>query len=314
VRILQVTSAYYPELQFGGPPQTIHDLSRGLTERGDDVRVVTFHSEQHRLRGQQLVDGIVVDYIPWLGSGSWRIPLSRRSLAEAVRWSEIIHCYGLYNLLCPLAAFLGSRRERPFLLEPMGMAVPRARSRWAKRLYNGTLTRWMTRRAAAVVTTSAQEAVELARWVDHDRLVLRRNGIDVALFKELPPRARFRARHQIADDERLILYLGRISPIKNLLTLVRAFERANPANARLVIMGPELEADYARELRSLISSLALDGRVIIDRPGYGRCKLAALAAADLFVLPSFSENFGNAAAEAAAAGIPVLLTSTCGVA
>jgi glycosyltransferase involved in cell wall biosynthesis len=165
-----------------------------------------------------------------------------------------------------------------------------------------------------VVATSEHEAIDLSGWIDRDRLVQRRNGIDLNTFKELPSGAEFRKRHQFADDERLVLYLGRISPIKNLLTLVRAFARADPANSRLIIVGPALEPDYLRDLRTLITSLALDSRVIIDQPVYGRHKLAALAAADLFVLPSLSENFGNAAAEAAAAGISVLLTTTCGVA
>jgi glycosyltransferase involved in cell wall biosynthesis len=67
-------------------------------------------------------------------------------------------------------------------------------------------------------------------------------------------------------------------------------------------------------LVDLIGQLNLDGRVLLTGPLYGEDKLCALAAADLFVLPSLMESYGNAAAEAVAAGVPVLLTEGCGIA
>jgi glycosyltransferase involved in cell wall biosynthesis len=118
----------------------------------------------------------------------------------------------------------------------------------------------------------------------------------------------------MADGERVILYVGRISRIKNLGQLVQAFHDAALERTRLVLVGPALEPDYAQELAGLITALGLDGRVLRTGPLYGEAKLAALAAADLFVLPSLSEGYGNSAAEAVAAGVPVLLTDGCGIA
>ena len=74
------------------------------------------------------------------------------------------------------------------------------------------------------------------------------------------------------------------------------------------------EADHAEKMRNLIQSLQLTERIVLPGALYDNDKLAALAAAELFVLPSLSESFGNAAAEAVAAGVPVLLTNTCGIA
>ncbi len=96
--------------------------------------------------------------------------------------------------------------------------------------------------------------------------------------------------------------------------LLRAFAQAGVPGARLALVGPMLEPDYAAHLRAVCSELALGEAVLFTGPLYGDDKLAALAAADLFVLPSLSESFGNAAAEAVAAGLPVLLTDTCGIA
>ncbi len=111
-----------------------------------------------------------------------------------------------------------------------------------------------------------------------------------------------------------VLFIGRISPVKNLEGLLQAFDQAALENARLILIGPMLEAGYADRLERLVNDLNLSDRVSLVGPLYDQDKLSALAAADLFVLPSLSESFGNAAAEAAAAGVPVLLTQGCGVA
>jgi glycosyltransferase involved in cell wall biosynthesis len=236
------------------------------------------------------------------------------ALGAAVRQSELVHCYGLYNLVCPAAALFAHRVGRPFVLEPLGMYVPRLRRLGAKRLYHLAFTRWMSRQAARIVATSPGEAEELSELVEPGKLVLRRNGIDLEPFEDLPSADAFRSAQGISAGERVILYVGRISPIKNLEQLVRAFHDLSPERTRLVLVGPAMEPDYAQALTDLIDGLGLDRRVLLPGPLYGEEKLSALAAADLFVLPSLSESFGNAAAEAAAAGVPVLLTDTCGIA
>src|SRR5437762_3374411 len=99
MRILQVTNLYYPELKLGGPPQKIHALSRGLTQRGHEVRVVTFHSEQPRACRSEAIDGVHVQYLPWVGRGLRQLPLKPGLLGDAVREADIVHCYGLYDLM-----------------------------------------------------------------------------------------------------------------------------------------------------------------------------------------------------------------------
>lgn len=314
MRILQVTSVYYPELQFGGPPQKIHALSRGLAARGHQVQVVTLAQSQRSANHQTTVEGISVQYLPWVGRGAWQAPVSWRPLVEAVRWAEVVHGYGLYNLLCPLAAWQAGRQDRPFVLEPQGMAVARTGNLPLKRLYHRSFTAYLLQQAASVIVTSPAEAADLGGATPADRLIVRRNGIDLEHFHSLPSRHGFRRRFGLADDTPLVLFVGRISPIKNLEMLLRAFAQADVPEARLVLVGPILEPDYAAYLRTVCSELALDDVVLFAGPLYGDDKLAALAAADLFVLPSLFESFGNAAAEAVAANLPVLLTDTCGIA
>jgi glycosyltransferase involved in cell wall biosynthesis len=118
----------------------------------------------------------------------------------------------------------------------------------------------------------------------------------------------------VGSDCQLILYVGRISAKKNLLGLVQAFTLINAPLARLVIAGPVSEPNYMRQLQNDVRASPRRDDILIEGPLYENDLRAALSAADLFVLPSLNENFGNAAGEAVAAGMPVLLTDTCGIA
>jgi glycosyltransferase involved in cell wall biosynthesis len=175
-------------------------------------------------------------------------------------------------------------------------------------------TPWMAHRAAGVVATSPAERDHLKSVAEEKRLILRLNGINPAEFWNLPSGAIFRRRHRVPDDSRIVLYIGRISFIKNLEQLIVAFLQAELENTVLALAGPLLEPDYERRIRSLIKEHHLEARVFLTGPIFGEQKLSALAAAELFVLPSLNESFGNAAAEAVAAGLPVLLTEQCGIA
>lgn len=314
MKVLFATPFYFPEHKFGGPPRKIHAVACGLVKRGNNVLVLTFDSE-HRDNGTRCkIDGVTVQYLRWAGGGLRQFPREWHVLSDALRGVQVVHGYGLYNFLCPAVALLACRQDKPFVLEPLGMYPARLRNRLAKKLYNHIFTRWMSRRMAAAVAASEAEAHDLRQTADARKILLRRNGVDVAAFSHLPSGEGLRARWRIRDDERLVLFIGRLSPVKNLEQLILAFEQAQLHEARLVLVGPQSEAHYVETLRVLIAARQLDGRVVLAGPLYDDEQRAALGAADLFVLPSLSESFGNAAAEAVAAGIPVLLTDTCGVA
>jgi glycosyltransferase involved in cell wall biosynthesis len=314
MRVLFVAGYYYPELEFGGPPKRLHALAKALIGRSHEVRVVTFDSRKPARRDVAAFDGVTVQYVSWLGRGTYQIPSRMRELAREVRAAEVVHCYGLYNFLCPLAANLSFRAGVPFALEPMGMFVPRERSLFSKRIYNATLTKWMAGRASAIVATSELEANELRELASTTGLVIRHNGIDLNEFENLPEGEMTRERWQVAPDDTLLVYFGRISSKKNLHDLVSAFTKADVPHSKLVIAGPVSESHYNRQLVDQIQASSRCKDIRLEGPLYGEELKAAFSAADLFVLPSLNENFGNAAGEAVAAGVPVLLSETCGIA
>jgi glycosyltransferase involved in cell wall biosynthesis len=223
--------------------------------------------------------------------------------------------YGLYELLGPVVGFFCRQRGIPYVLEPIGMGRVAGRSLGKKRLYSVLFGRRLVTNAALIIATSEQEQQMLLQdGIPRDRLVLRRNGVDVSQFDPPPPQGRFRARVGIGQNEKVVLFLGRMAPIKNLEMLIEAFASLPNKGGRLVLVGPDEGDGYVPHLKQLAGRQALDGKIHFTGPLYGQDKVEALADADVVVLPSHSESFGMAALEAMACGKPVVVTETSGIA
>jgi glycosyltransferase involved in cell wall biosynthesis len=172
--------------------------------------------------------------------------------------------------------------------------------------------------AGRVIATSEQERGELVDGgIANSKIVVRRNGIEVPA--QFPPAGRFRESWQIPKDAKVVLFLGRLVSKKSPDLMVEAFSQWNrrgngSRNSVLVLAGPD-EGDGFREyLEGFVARMELQSKVLFTGPLYGDAKWAAYRDADVFVLPSQNENFGNTAAEAVACGTPVLVTDRCGIA
>jgi glycosyltransferase involved in cell wall biosynthesis len=314
MKILFSTPYYAPEYKFGGPPRKIESHARHLTRRGHTVEVITFNSQKASDDSRQFRDEDSVQYLPWIGSSTHKVPIDLRPLRAAIKKADVLHCFGLYNVICPAAAFFAHQARVPFFVEPMGMSVPRVRSLLSKRIYNATITRWMFSRAHSVIATSELEACEISAAYPWANVIVRRNGIELNGPASVEMRQMMRNRWRIAPAEHAIGYIGRISANKGLLPLVAAFEKLRWENVKLVIAGPVSDRAYMRRLQQVISNSRRNAHIIVADALFGEEYRAALSALDAFILPSESENFGNAAAEAADAGVPVVVTRQCGVA
>ena len=328
MRILKVVQAYYPFQDKGGPVVKVRASARVLAQRGHQVTVLTAdlglqeHNE-HRSRVERCdwgwkftEDSVETIYLPVLGRYR-ALTLNPRVVGfcgASLGVFDLAHIYGLYDLLGPAVGHYCRRKGKPYVIEPMGMYRPIDRSFRLKLLWRGSIGKAFWHGAAQIIATSEMEQQELIEdGVPAAKIVVRYNGIDPDAYASLPRRGGFRAKWRVSPDEPLILFLGRLIPRKGADVLIEAFAQACPDSGWLVIAGPEGEPRYRAYLEKCARECAAASRIVFTGPLYDEEKKAALADADLFVLPSRYENFANAPAEAMACGIPVIITDTCGI-
>jgi glycosyltransferase involved in cell wall biosynthesis len=328
MRVLMTVQAYYPFQERGGPVFKVRSLARSLAHRGHQVVVLTadlgmakasrngLKIEPCRWGWRAEEEGVEAIYLSSMGHyraltlNPHVIGFCGASLSQF----DLVHFYGLYDLLGPAVSYFCRRQEIPYVIEPMGMYRPIDRSFRLKQLWHSSLGGGFWRNARQIIATSEMEEQELLDdGVPPTKLVMRYNGIESGDFANLPARGGFRARHGISATDPLVLFLGRLIPRKGADVLIRAFARACPDLGWLVIAGPEGEPGIGEQLRNCARETGILSRVLFTGPLYGEEKNAALADANLFVLPSRYENFANAAAEAMACGVPVIVTEYCGI-
>ncbi|HTV60801.1 MAG TPA: glycosyltransferase [Verrucomicrobiae bacterium] len=328
MRILFVAQTYFPYLAEGGRPAKVRTLSQEMSRRGHTVSILTAQLgaadwEERSISPEKCdfglsysENGVRAVYLSsWLRYRSLTlnpsvIGFSRSCLGEF----DLIHVFGLYDLLGPSVIYFCRRSAIPYVIEPMGMFLPIDRSLFAKRVWHATAGSSFWREASLIVATSELEEEELlASGVPREKVVVRYNGIEAVAASALPARGAFREKHSIASDEPLVLFLSRLIPRKGADMLIEAFAEACPRRGRLVIAGPEGEPGYLAKLQERARAAGVSGRVIFTGPVYGGEKLALLADADLFALPSRYENFANVAADAIACGVPVIISRHCGI-
>ena len=209
----------------------------------------------------------------------------------------------------------------PLVISPHGMLEPWAlnHSRLKKRLAALLFEDKNLREAGCLHALCAAEADNFRRYGLENPIAIIPNGVDMPEIGKPP----------VADDAMVekfsgmkgrhrILFLSRLHPKKGLSNLLQAWSKIQKAESRkrkaeewvLAIAGAGQPA-YELELRTLVKNYALEKNVVFVGAVYGEDKRQVLAAADAFVLPSFSEGFSVAILEAAAAGLPVLLTPEC---
>lgn len=233
------------------------------------------------------------------------LPLPIR-ISRLLGGADVIHVMGYWNLLAALVCFTARIRGTPFALCPAGELAPGFRNAPWKKVFYRLFGRTMIARAASIIATTAREREQIMRTegVAPDRIVISPNGIS-------PRSVSGTCRMQLPAGP-FVLFLGRLAYIKGPDLLVDSFamiSRSAP-DTRLVIAGPDCGMRAALERK--VRSLKLTGRVMFLGYVNEEARHELYRRAAFLVVPSRSEVMSMVALEAAAAGIPVLLTDRCG--
>jgi glycosyltransferase involved in cell wall biosynthesis len=235
-----------------------------------------------------------------------------RALTREIGAYDVVHIHSLF-LFPQFAAYRNARAHGvPYVVSPRGSLDPylRTKGRTRKALVHLLWQRAMLASAHGLHLTSVGEAelvVDVAPSVPRHVVP---NGIDWNAFQALPNATAFRARRLGGHEGPLVLYLGRISFKKGLDTLIESLADLGSAHAdaALAIVGPDDEG-LTPALRKLAAARGIANRVHFTGMAHGEERLAALAAADVWALPSRTENFAVALVEALASGRAVVTTN-----
>lgn len=212
---------------------------------------------------------------------------------------DIVHLHGTWSPILAIAASMAHLRNIPFVVSPHGCLEPWAlgHRKLKKQLALAVYQRRILRNASMLVATADKELKSIRAVGLTGPVAVLPNGVDLVA----EPKKCF-------SNGRKILFLSRIHPQKGLGDLVMAWARVRQPEWRIVIAGPSA-GGYEDEIKVLIRKLGFEDD--FDFPGLvlGEKKERCFAEADVFVLPTYSENFGIAVAEALARGIPVITTT-----
>ncbi|MCF3936658.1 glycosyltransferase [Acuticoccus sp. M5D2P5] len=294
MRIFLAAASFRPE--YGGPARSVSRLGTALAAAGHEV---TLWSSD----GSAPTSPVVAGMMRRAGLSA-DAPLRRlggslkRALAPPL---DIVHDNGIWRAHNHAIARICRARRIARVVSPRGMLEP-----WAvgqkgvqKRLALLAYQRGDLARADILHATAEAEAENLARLALSVPIMIAPNGVD------LPSK---RASPGLTRASRTMLFLGRLHPKKGLVMLVDAFDRLRPDGWRLIIAGPD-SAGHREAVARHVDNVGLGATITFAGPLYGEAKSRLFAEADLFVLPTHSENFGLTVAEALAHALPVLTTT-----
>jgi len=298
----------------GGPSAVVRTLARAQSELGIEVEVIAVAEREPRDHGVGVfTDGGVVFRTFSRQTTFYTVSTAlTRWLWSHAQTFDVIHVHGLFNYPAVAACWCAQKASTPFIVRPAGSLARWSmanRRRRLKRLSYSLLESPLLRRAAAVQFTSQQELAEALDLGVANGVVIP-NPVDVS--RSSSPSGTFRARHGL-QDKTIVVSLSRVDPKKGFDLLLPAFaELRRHTETALVIAGSGPE-HYVDEVRARTAALGLTNDVIWTGFLGDEEKRAVLADADLFVLPSYSENFGVAVVEAMAAGVPVIVSDQVGL-
>jgi glycosyltransferase involved in cell wall biosynthesis len=321
MKILQIIPSI--SLIYGGPSQMILGLAPALASLGVEVTVITTDSNGDT--GQQPLDVPLNQPIKQDGYDGYEIiyfpcsPFRRYKFSlDLLQWLnshaheyDLAHIHALFSPVSSFAARICRQKGLPYILRPLGTLDPAdlRKKRQLKQLYTAVLERPNIAGAAALHFTSEQEAKISERFgvVTRD-LVL---PLGVIPASEILDKNLVRQQFGIPSDVPLVLFMSRVDPKKGLDLLIPALEKllAEGLKFHFVLAGgnPQ-DTDYVEQIKTQIQNSPLQANTTITGFVTGELKSALLQTADLFVLPSYYENFGIAVAEAMVRGTAVVIS------
>ncbi|MEL7242259.1 MAG: hormogonium polysaccharide biosynthesis glycosyltransferase HpsP [Cyanobacteria bacterium J06573_2] len=327
MKILQIVPSI--SLIYGGPSQMVLGLAPALARQGVKVTVLTTDSNGDtgqkpldvRLNSPVEQDGYEIIYFKCSPFRRYKFSVDLlKWLNKHANEYDLAHIHALFSPVSSTAAAVCRAKKLPYILRPLGTLDPAdlRKKKQLKQLYAAVLERPNINQAAAIHFTSEQEAKVSHRFGVNTKDLVIPLGVkecrDVKFNlsnQSSDVKNNISSKFNIPDNVPKILFMSRIDPKKGLDLLIPALEKllGEGLDFHFVLAGTNpQDPSYEQKIQSQIQASSLNEHTTITGFVTGELKSALLETADLFVLPSYYENFGIAVAEAMVAGIPVVIS------
>ena len=313
MKILQVSNFLAPV--HGGSAEVPLQLSKALVKREHGVTIYTSNLKLNQ--DPALLTGLNIDaFSTWLKLANFDItPGILKKAKEEIGDVDVIHMHNYRTFQNIVVRHYAKKYGVPYVLQAHGSLTTYFQKGLLKKTFDIMWGRKILKDAVKVIAVTRTEAEQYqSLGVSADKIEIVPHGVDLAEFDDLTEKGEFKKKYKLGDDQKVVLYLGRIHKMKGLHLLAGAFADLCRlrTDVRLVITGPD--DGYLSSLKKLVAELEIGDRVVFTGPLYGREKLKAYIDADVYVLPSSYEIFGITILEAWACGKPVIVTDRCGLA
>lgn len=319
MRVLHVSAYFAPAYCYGGPPRSILGLCLALIKSGLQVHVITSTADGDGELPDDVVNagqfnGVPVTYLNRANPENYfYCPKMKSWLNSEISKFDIVHIHGCWNYMSWKAGSICRKTNTPYIISPRGMLESEALkiSSLKKRIAYSLIERRQLKGSAYIHATSEKELSSINALNLGVPSVVIPNGIELAQCN-WKAGGRLRQRFDIPDNDFVVLFVGRIHPIKGLEILCRAIRhliRETPS-IRLVLVG-DGDAIYTCKLETDFRDLINSRNLFFTGHLEGEEKTDAYLSSNAFALMSYSENFGLAAAEAMSYRLPVILSKGC---
>ena len=292
----------------GGSVERICSLSKHLTLRGHSCTLLTTKKGFHKNRASNLAASNIVA-LPYL-SERFIFPFQLITwLNKNLNKYDVIHLSMNWSAITAITFIYLKLSNKAYFFSAMGWLKIEGRSRLLKHIYRAIITIPLIKSAKKCIAVSEREVEDyISHGVNPSNIELIPNGIEVKPFLDNDNGVFFRKKYNI-DARPLILFIGRIDPIKGPDLLLRAFAKVSKdfTDYQLIIAGNEI--GFLKTLKLEAKQLNLNSKVTFLGPIIGKDKISAYHSAKLFVIPSRFDSMTIVALEAAASGAPILITS-----
>ena len=314
MKILHIAASL--DTEYGGPTEVVLGLTQALQKKGAEVSVFapsintkTAYTKNH--------NGVTLRFFPtsaffklWLFHSSSLTKALRKEISSF----DMVHIHDLWHHANFSAYRAAKVMKKHYVVTIHGELEPWCllQSAFRKKIYSSLIQKRILKEASALHAITENEVKNISNYVDTDNVLYIPNGLDLNNWNKMPEKSSIEKRFPQLKDKKVILFMGRIHPKKGLDILAKSFGVIAGKNQDVcLLVAGTGDVKYINKVRMMFENEGVSDKVVFTGMLTGDEKAAALAAADIFVLPSYSEGFSIAILEAMICGLPVIITHQC---